>query len=114
MTKPSPIVFGLLCVAAIVAGCGPSQKEVCRQHQAQVWGAAKSYSLVERMKRDDLIDPTKLTGFFGDGIPCCPLGTNGYAPFKLADGPRCPHGGSGHGVIPTSEDIKEVIRNNPE
>jgi hypothetical protein len=77
-----------------------------------VWDAAGSYYLEHNMKPDDLIDPQQLKVFFGaDGVPCCPLGTNDYAPFKLFDGPRCPHEGSGHGAVPVTEKIIKINQN---
>jgi hypothetical protein len=77
-----------------------------------VWDAAGSYYLEKNMKPDDLIDPQQLKDFFGpDGVPHCPLDRNGYAPFKLFDGPRCPHEGSGHGVVPMSEKTIKIKQN---
>ena len=57
------------------------------------------------MKRDDLVDPQQLSAFFAEGhVPRCPLGTNNYAPFKILEGPRCPHEPTLHVVhrIPVS------------
>jgi hypothetical protein len=98
-------------IYAVIHRSASSRKEICQQHQAMVWDAARSYYLEHGMKPDDLIDPQQLKDFFNsDGVPRCPLGTNDYAPFKLFDGPRCPHEGSGHGVVPMSEQIIKIQR----
>jgi hypothetical protein len=99
-------------IYAVIYRSASSAKEICQQHQAMVWDAARSYYLEHGMKPDDLIDPKLLKDFFRlDGVPRCPSGTNDYAPFKLFDGPQCPHEGSGHGVVPMSEQIIKIKRN---
>jgi hypothetical protein len=100
------------CVCMLSVGCGPPASRICQQHQEIVWDAAGSYYLENRMKPEDLIDPQRLRGFFGpDGIPRCPLGTNDYAPFKLFDGPRCPHEGSRHSAAAISQKIQQIKQN---
>ena len=102
----------LFCLLTFLAGCGPSSKEICQENQAMVWDAAGSYYLEHSMKPDDLIDPQQLKDFYNPGaFPRCPLGTNDYAPFKLFDGPQCPHQGSGHGVVPMFEKIIKIKQN---
>jgi hypothetical protein len=104
------LLVGAIC--AVIYRSASLRKEICQQHQAMVWDAAGSYYLEHGMKPDDLIDPQQLKGFFNlDGVPRCPLGTNSYTPFKLFDGPRCPHEGSGHGVVSMSKKTIKIKQN---
>jgi hypothetical protein len=108
------VVLLVGAIYAVIYRRASSAKEICQQHQAMVWDTAGSYYLEHSMKPDDLIDPQQLKSFFAPGeVPRCTLGTNDYAPFKLFDGPRCPHVGSGHGVVPMSEKTIKIKRNTP-
>jgi hypothetical protein len=90
MTNKSSIAFLVLLV-----GCGPGPKtadKICPGHQMEVWDAGMSYYLEHSLKPDDLIDPRQLTNFFAEGqVPVCPRSTNGYAPFRILYGPKCPY-----------------------
>lgn len=102
----------VLCCFLFCVGCGQSSKKICQQRQGEIWDAARSYYLEHKMKPSDLIEPKELADFFGpDDFPHCPDGTNGYAPFRLFDGPRCPHPGSGHTPLPIPATIIKIREN---
>ena len=90
MTQKYFIAFLLLLV-----GCGPGPKtadKICPGHQTEVWDAGVSYYLEHGLKPENVIDPQQLTNFFAEGhVPACPRSTNGYAPFRVFDGPKCPY-----------------------
>ncbi len=111
------VYFLLTCLVVLtVVGCQEhkSARQVCPGHQAEVWDTAVSFYLERGMKRDDVIDPKQLSAFFAEGyVPRCPLGTNNYAPFRILDGPKCPHEPERHAVrqVPARlAKLKEIIR----
>ena len=113
MSTARPLLILLLTFT--LCGCAshnPPAKDVCQQHQAMVWEAARSYYLMQSMKPDDLVDPQKLIGYFGPGkVPCCPLGTNAYTPFKIFVGPTCPHEPRLHPGSAMPENIAKIRSN---
>jgi hypothetical protein len=96
-----------LCL--VLCSCGPSGKQACQENQAFLWDAAGSYCVERRAVPTDTIDPRQLKSFLrGRDVPKCPLGTSDYSPFKLFDGPKCPHEGSGHGKATMPRKVAKI------
>jgi hypothetical protein len=92
----------LVLLVLVAVGCreGKTAHRMCPIHQTEIWDAATSYYLDRHLKTNDLIDPKQLTRYFAEGqVPRCTLGTSGYAPFRILEGPKCPNEPSYHAVV---------------
>ena len=112
MTRTCHFHWLTAAVLLFIAGCAKSgdvARETCLRNQAMIWEAARSHYLEQSMKPSELIDPQRLTPYFGEGkLPRCPSGTNDYAAFRIFDGPRCPHEPAQHPPPPMSEQIEKI------
>jgi len=86
-----------LLIALLGVGCNQRSREKaaaeeCVNNMRILWSAADSYRLERNLASNAVVDPRVLSSYLQGGlIPICPVGTNQYAPFICAEGPRCPN-----------------------
>src|SRR5258706_12552701 len=105
-----PVIW--LLVVAVGCREGKTAHRMCPIHQAEVWDAAASYYLEHSLTTNDIIVPQQLARYFAEGqVPRCPLGTDAYAPFRIFDGPKCPHEPSYHALVRVPPRISKLRAN---
>jgi hypothetical protein len=72
----------------------------CTCELASLWDASISYAASNKLGWQAVIDPSAsgLQSYLGKWTGVCPLGTNAFRPFVLAEGPVCPDAPLEHAV----------------
>jgi hypothetical protein len=83
-------LIGIVLISFLFAGCG--EKSECVQNLLIMDEAARSFSLLDRMGTNTMIEPAALRTYFKGGVvPICRSSNKPYAAFSRASGPTCPN-----------------------
>jgi len=90
------VVVGVLLTLVCIGGLWALRmhridQEDCVNNMRQLYGAAVSYCLVERLSPTSVLSVSTLSPYLKSGT-VCPAGQSAYPPFSVLNGPICPNG----------------------